>query len=178
MVVPHSGQLTAEMFAERFRGSSRVLWCIAAAVLGERAQAEDVVQEAAITALGKLDSFEPGSNFSAWMGRIVRFTALNHRRKVQRRGRREVYDFDVDSAAGRAGGPTLAFDRRTLAALNSLSEVARMCLLLKIVIELDYTEIATVLEIPPGTAMSHVHRARKKLRSLLAEEPARRRQQG
>ena len=178
MGVPRSGQITAEMFAEHFRGSSRVLWCIAAAVLGERAHAEDVLQEAAITALGKLDSFEPGSNFSAWMGRIVRFTALNHRRKARRRGQREVYDLDVESAAGSAVAPRVAFDARTRAALDSLSEVARMCLLLKIVMELEYTEIATVLEIPEGTAMSHVYRARKKLRRLLADEPAAMRTQG
>ncbi len=160
------------MFAERFRGSSRVLWCVAAAVLGESAQAEDVVQEAAITALGKLDSFDPSSNFSAWMGQIVRFTALNHRRKMQRRARREVTDFDVESAAAADMSPTTAFDERTRVALDSLSEIARLCLLLKVVIELEYSEIAAVLEIPQGTAMSHVHRARKKLRSLLAEDPA------
>ncbi len=161
------------MFAERFRGSSRVLWCIAAAVLGERAHAEDVVQEAAITALGKLHTFEPSSNFSAWMGRIVRFTALNHRRKVQRRSQRQVDDFDVEFAAAKAVNPSADFDERTRAALSSLGEVPRMCLLLKVVIELEYSEIATILDIPEGTAMSHVHRTRKKLRDLLAEEPVR-----
>ena len=178
MGVAQAGQLTPEKFAEHFRGSSRVLWCIAAAVLGEGARAEDVVQEAAITALGKLDSFDPNSNFSAWMGRIVRFTALNHRRKVHRRAQREVDNFDVELAAAATAMPTNTFDERTRAALDSLGEVSRMCLLLKVVIELEYTEIAAVLEIPKGTAMSHVHRARKKLRDLLAEEPVRVRGQG
>lgn len=166
------------MFAERFRGSSRVLWCIAAAVLGERGHAEDVVQEAAITALGKLHTFDPSTSYSAWMGRIVRYTALNHRRKAQRRARREVDSFDVEFAAAKTVNPNVELDERTRTALSSLGDTARTCLLLKVVIELEYSEIAAVLEIPEGTAMSHVHRARKKLRDLLAEpEPLRARGQ-
>jgi RNA polymerase sigma-70 factor (ECF subfamily) len=54
-------------------------------VLGDRHLAEDAVQEAAVIGLRKIKSFEPGTNFSAWMGQIVRHVALNHRRKYNRR---------------------------------------------------------------------------------------------
>src|ERR1043165_6452239 len=60
--------MTPAAFATQFQGSWRALWCIAAAVVGDRAQADDVLQEAAVVALGKLGQFDPASNFSAWMG--------------------------------------------------------------------------------------------------------------
>jgi RNA polymerase sigma-70 factor (ECF subfamily) len=126
-----------------------------------------VVQEAAMTGLRKLDTFTPGSNYAAWMGQIVRLTALNHRRKVERRARRDA-GVDPDALAAVSDDPAPSgFDARTRAALDILGEVPRSCLLLKSVLELEYAEIAAVLEIPEGTAMSHVHRARKKMRALL-----------
>ena len=58
--------------------------------------------------------------------------------------------------------------QRRLAALEELSEEARCCLLLRIVEDLAYSEIAQLLAIPEGTAMSHVHRAKATLRRRLA----------
>jgi RNA polymerase sigma-70 factor, ECF subfamily len=173
----HPGSLTPAVFAACFRRSSPALWCIAAAVLGERTHAEDVLQEAAMIGLGKLGAFVPHTSFTAWMGQIVRFTALNCRRKLQRRARSETAcaapDVGVSSSsASSASGSSAserAFDARTAAALAELGETARMCLLLKTVLELDYAEIAETLGIPPGTAMSHVHRARAQMRVLLGE---------
>src|SRR6185503_14289646 len=77
-------RLTPHDFAAHFQSAWRTLWYVAAAVLGGRSGADDVVQEAAIVALDKLHQFQPGTNFLAWMSRIVRYTALNHaRRKVE-----------------------------------------------------------------------------------------------
>lgn len=170
-------------FAERFTACSRTLWCIAAAVAG-RNQAQDVLQEAALIALGKLHQFDPGTSFTAWMGRIVRFSALNIARH---RARRRTVPLDA-AALGEAvadkpalpsspltGRGELAYDQASfddsvLAALGSLEETARTCLLLRVVAELPYREIARVLDIPEGTAMSHVHRARRDLSERLAEQ--------
>jgi len=63
-----------------------------------------------------------------------------------------------------------AFDDKVLTALMQLSSVARAALLLRTVLELSYTEIAETLDIPAGTAMSHVHRSRKLLRSTVLDE--------
>jgi RNA polymerase sigma-70 factor, ECF subfamily len=163
----HPDVLTPASFAGCFRRASPALWCIAAAVLGERTHAEDVLQEAAMIGLAKLGTFTPGTSFAAWLGQIVRFTALNHRRKLARRA-------DGEAAGGEAvladAAPPTAdadLDPRILAALEGLGATARACLLLKVVIELDYAEIAETLGIPQGTAMSHVHRARARLRSEL-----------
>ena len=61
-----------------------------------------------------------------------------------------------------------AFDDRVLAGLHELSEPQRACLLLRTVLDLSYREVASTLEIPEGTAMSHVHRARQTLREKLS----------
>lgn len=160
-------KLTPAVFADRFRECSSALWCIAAAVLGERTHAEDVLQEAAMIGLAKLESFVPHTSFAAWMGQIVRFTALNHRRKLQRRAHSETVGDppDLDAPAPWPSG----FDARTAAALTTLSEIARTCLLLRTVLELEYAEIGELLAIPAGTAMSHVHRARARMRALLED---------
>src|SRR5213075_2213009 len=71
-------------FAAHFEASFSTLWLVAVGITGDRAAAEDVVQEAALLALGKLDKFEPGTNFRAWMAQMVRYVALNHARKRQK----------------------------------------------------------------------------------------------
>jgi RNA polymerase sigma-70 factor, ECF subfamily len=164
--------LTPARFAMLFRASSRVLWCVAVGVVGDRDQGEDIVQDAALLALSKLDSFRPGSSFSAWMGQYVRYLALNQRRKSQRRQR--ALDTEGPSLVLQAPAPPedpqALFDRNVAQALAALSESQRTCLLLKTVVELEYGEIAELLEMPAGTAMSHVSRARAKMRTLLEPE--------
>ncbi len=92
-------RLTPEAFAEAFVASSRSLWCIAAGVLGDRTGADDVLQEGAMIALAKLDKFDPDTNFLAWMGRIVRYVALNHARRRRRRPTRGVDPVTLEALA-------------------------------------------------------------------------------
>ena len=178
--------LDPEQFAVELQASARVLWTVAAGVLGNRSHVDDVLQEAALIGLQKLDQFRPDTNFTAWMARIVRFVALNQART---RSRRRTYASDpvvLDSEpalARDAAGPTRppidpagvlgpddgAFDDELAGALAELKPVARSCLLLKTLHGLEYQEIARSLEIPMGTAVSHVHRARRFLRQRLAD---------
>jgi RNA polymerase sigma-70 factor (ECF subfamily) len=178
--------LTPEAFARELESQRGVLLTLAAAILGRRTEAEDVLQDASTVALGKLSSFEVGTNFSAWMGQIVRYVALNH---VRRRGVRDSLAPDrIDeacSAAASVDEPADArllgelsrdqdhFDDEVLAALMGLSPMARACLLLRAVQDLDYSELSRLLSIPEGTAMSHVHRARAALRAALLERKSR-----
>ena len=181
--VSRSAPLDAAAFAVEFRDAYRVLWLIAMGVLADRHLAEDAVQEAVIIGLRKIDSFEPGTNFSAWMGQIVRHTALNHRRKHHRRGTisldegaapaqtaKGAHEKPVIDHKGAMRNETQHFDDRLLTALQSVGEVARACLLLRTIEGLDYKEIARVLDIPPGTAMSHVYRTRQALRAMLSDD--------
>ncbi len=184
--------LSRDGFAERFTGSSRALWCIAVAIVGDRHLAEDVLQEAAVIALRKLDGFDPATSFAAWMGQIVRYVALNSARR--RAGSRTLpvdpaaFDHAGASArprpmsrlsatgasvsgAGELSAAQADFDDRVIAALRSLDETARACLLMRALVDLPYREIALALSIPEGTAMSHVHRARQALLEKLTQAP-------
>jgi len=176
--------LSRAEFEALYRQSRSALWCIAAGVLGDRTNAEDVVQEAALIAYSRRETFTPGTSFLAWTSRIVRNVALNIRRK---RSEQSMSAIDVAeqtvvdrnhsasnhiplTANGELKPEQEAFDDKVLTALMQLSSVARAALLLRTVLELSYTEIAETLDIPAGTAMSHVHRSRKLLRSTVLDE--------
>jgi RNA polymerase sigma-70 factor (ECF subfamily) len=169
--------LNPEQFASRYEEVRGTLWYIAAAILGDRTGAHDVVQEAATIAMGKLGEFDPSSNFTAWMGQIVRYVALNEARSRQRRrtavtSPEAISPGSIVSAGGRHAvqdPPGVEqFDDHVAAVLMTLDETARTCLLLRVVRGLAYHEIAAALGIPEGTAMSHVHRSRMALRERLA----------
>jgi RNA polymerase sigma-70 factor (ECF subfamily) len=171
-------------FAAQYQAAYRRLTLVAAGVTGERQSAEDIVQEAAIIAYEKIHQFSPGSNFAAWLAEIVRRCALNHRRKTQQR---RTYAADpavlgqmnqhtaaatepwpIAPDTGKIVADQASFDDELSSALAQLSEEARSCLLLRIVDKLSYAEIAELLHIPEGTAMSHVHRSKAALRKRLS----------
>lgn len=173
---PGRGVLSREGFAALFETSYRALWCIAAAVTSNRSKAADVVQDAAVIALGKLHEFDPGTSFPAWMGQIVRFVALNEgRRSARERTHSDDSAFDSASRGGSGSADPIpggegGFDARVQRALDLLDEVPRTCLLLRTTQDLSYKEIAAAMSIPEGTAMSHVFRARKMMRESLEQE--------
>jgi RNA polymerase sigma-70 factor, ECF subfamily len=177
--------LDVESFTALLTGCYQRCWLIAMAVTGDRAEADDIVQEASITALRKLADFTPGTNFPAWMSQIVRLTALNHVKKSARRSFVVTDPATIDrseaaaniratgplepvSADGRLSEHQTDFDDEVLGALREIGDVARACLLLRVVDRLSYGDIAETLQIPEGTAMSHVHRAKQSLRRQLA----------
>lgn len=171
-------------FAKLFAAHAPLLRAIAGGVLGRPDLLEDVLQESAVIAIQKFDTFDPETSFAAWMGRIVRFTALNVARRVQRSRRRAAGPEAIDRASastaemnhatfdetGRIVVGREEFDQRVLDALGSLDEVARICLLLRVLHQTPYRDISLILDIPEGTAMSHVHRSRRALREILAGE--------
>lgn len=184
-----SARLSAEEFGRRFGDSWRVLWCAAVSVVRDRTLAQDVVQQAAIVGLERLDDFDTGTNFVSWMVRIVKNIALNEARKRSRRRTHPTETATLDSHAGGGSGAEQqglgpgvvlsgrggvlpdqgAFDDEVLHALDDLDDTARGCLLLRVVLDLTYRDIALALDIPEGTAASHVHRARKTMRERLRE---------
>src|SRR5262245_49459894 len=114
--------LSRDEFARAFQAHRALFLCLAASVLGARTQAEDVVQEAAIVGLAKLDDFAPGSHFGAWMGRIVRYVALNHARASARSSStRSGKDVERAESPARPSPVALDFDDRLMRALASLT---------------------------------------------------------
>jgi len=138
--------------------------------------AEDVVQDAAVVAFRKRSQFQAGTSFQAWVGAIVRNVALNVKRSQKRR-RGAVNGLagtlapaaitDLSTVEDAMLGKDQGIDARVLAALGEIGDIARACLLLRTVGDLQYADIASVLDIPEGTAMSHVHRSRATLRERL-----------
>ncbi len=171
--------LTREEFALELETHAGALWCVAAAVLGDRDRARDVVQEAALIGLGRLEQFQRGSSFVHWMGQIVRFVALNQgrREKLRRGASGETLGSVVKLHTPRESSPVSrfgqvvegqeSFDDKTLRALRELDETARACLLMRTVLDMSYREISDALGIAEGTAMSHVHRSRQRMRESL-----------
>lgn len=167
--------MSRQEFGAHFSAASRVLWLIAVGIVGDASEAEDVVQDAAVVAFRKRHEFQAGSSFRAWVGAIVRNVALNAKRSQRRRrgavnGFTETLPEEGAPPGGQEAVPRIdqGLDARVLSALGEIGDIARACLLLRTVGDLQYAEIASVLQIPEGTAMSHVHRSRATLRERLA----------
>ena len=138
-----------------------------------REEAEDLVQETYTKALKGFPSFQLGTNFRAWIYRILRNTFL-----TSRTGLRAAASVSIDSEedglelAVEAATPEtilIAHASRELLqnAMDGLPVHFREILLLGDVEEMSYQEIAETLSIPIGTVMSRLSRARKALRGRL-----------
>src|SRR6266568_5962073 len=129
--------------------------------------AEDLVQETYLKALRSFASFQPGTNFRAWMFRILKNTFLSSCSKLERR-MTVALDSEEDGpelAVENETPETILMDRssfqRVQSAIDDLPVHHRETLLLCEVEEMSYQEIAGILSIPIGTVMSRLARARK-----------------
>lgn len=143
------------------------------------ADAEDLLQGAAVLALRGRASFQPGSNFRAWFYRIL----VNHFYTEFRRRRREGAVVELDESFPETGaGPDFAatndlslevlerIDGEAVAEqLRALPEALRVVAVLYFNEDLPYQAIADALDIPIGTVRSRLHRARLQLREGLRE---------
>ena len=127
-------------------------------------EAQDVAQEAMLRALRYFHSFR-GEEARPWLLRIVRNTWID----LRKRNRAETLPLEVlETHAAEGPDPeqsALAGDRRrqVAAALAALPAEAREVLVLREIEDLSYKHIATVLDLPIGTIMSRIARAREKL---------------
>lgn len=137
------------------------------------AEAEDLAQEALSKALRAFDSFTPGTNFKAWIFRILRNTFLTTRTAIAAIRTTFLDDFEeIESATTADPTPEetlIQLDNAAAVqqALTQLPPPLRDCLLLCDVEELKYKDIASVLDLPIGTVMSRISRARAALRAHL-----------
>jgi len=138
---------------------------------GEPHEAEDLVQETYLKALRGFGSFREGTNFRAWMFRILRNTFLTSRSGLKTMAsideEPELADEIVDAGTpethfvNRANGEAL---RR---AIEALPLPFREVLLLSDVENMSYKEIGEALAIPVGTVTSRLMRARRRVRAAL-----------
>lgn len=142
-----------------------------------REEAEDLVQETYAKALRGYSSFQPGTNFRAWMYRILRNTFLTSRTGLKAKMTVPLEGEEDGTAPFVADTKTpeaILIDRSNQALLQSALEElpvhSREILLLCEVEEMSYQEIADTLEIPLGTVMSRLSRARAALRALVKQK--------
>lgn len=138
-----------------------------------REEAEDLVQETYAKALKGFSSFELGTNFRAWMYRILRNTFLTSRTglRVKMTVPLDPEEDGIELAVECDTPEALLFERlnrETLQrAMDELPLHFREILLLCEVEEMSYQEIAETLAVPVGTVMSRLSRARRALRDKL-----------
>jgi len=140
--------------------------------------AEDLVQDTYLKALRSFSSFQPGTNFRAWMFRILKNTFLSSCSKLERRMTVMMDSEDEDEPESTVDSDTpetILLDRANSQlvwnAIDDLPVHYRETLLLCDVEEMSYREIAEILSIPLGTVMSRLARARRAVRESLASSP-------
>lgn len=155
------------------------LYNLAHWLAGNRTDAEDLVQETYAKALRGFASFEAGTNLRAWMFRILRNTFLTSRSGLAARktGWLEDEEENPEDLTAQDETPEHLLLRQesrqqVLDALSSLAVGDREILLLCEVEELSYREMSEVLDVPLGTVMSRLSRARSRLRRALLAVPA------
>ena len=146
------------------------LYNFASWLVHNKSNAEDLVQETYLKALRSFASFQPGTNFRAWMFRILRNTFLSSRSTLDRRMTVEIdSEDDVPALPGTSATAESLLIQRSQQdavrnAIEQLPGIFREVLLLCDVEGASYREISETLSIPIGTVMSRLARARKAVR--------------
>lgn len=139
---------------------------------GNPDEARDLVQETFLKSLRGFSSFREGTNFRAWMYRILRNTFLTSRTGLERRNTQQEDEEGFADLAVSTETPELALIRRAdtelvQAAITQLAPIFQEVILLADMEEMRYQEIAETLDVPIGTVMSRLARARKQVRAYI-----------
>ena len=151
------------------------LYSVALRMTRDATEAQDLVQDAYLRAYRFFDKFAKGTNFKAWLFKILKNVYINKYRKESRTPQM----VDVSGAEASENLQTTAtpeseifdklLDDDITEAIDSLPNEFRLAIILSDVEGLSYKEIAEVLECPIGTVMSRLHRGRNLLKESLRE---------
>jgi len=141
---------------------------------GDADEAKDLVQEAVVKALKGFGSFNAGTNFRAWIFRILRNTFLTSKTGLERRNTVQENEEGFEDAVASGDTPELALIRQADSelvqeAIGKLPANFQEVLLLVDIEEMKYQEVAETLSIPIGTVMSRLARARKQVRDHIVQ---------
>jgi len=161
------------LFEEKTFCYMRQLFRLAVARVGNSADAEDIVQDTYVKAFRAFENFNQQSEIKTWLTRILINTANDHLRKVGRTI--PVADIgqeieEIDETSQQSPEEQLCgyeIDPALLIALKKLPEPFLTPLILREIYDATYDEIAQILDLPKGTVMSRLSRARAMLRKNL-----------
>jgi len=185
----------SELFIELLTQHKDILYGICKNLIWNSNDIEDTLQTAIMSAYKSFDKFEEGSNFKAWMIKFLINTVFNFNKKHTRLNifetfHEEVLDNNKVSHEGHDNPDMFEMlemeniyheilkdplklpermDKNIKDSLLKLNQAERTVFLLKSITDHSYKEIANILEIPIGTVMSHLYRARVKLRESLCD---------
>ncbi len=146
------------------------LFRTASRLIGDRARAEDVIQEVFLQAWKSFDRFEAGTNCRAWLFKILFHCVNHHRRKWFRFPLlKDTEEFIEANLTYSEPVPEHLTDEDILEALDGIPADFRAVVILVDVEEFSYKEAAEILAVPAGTVMSRLSRGRKLLREQLTE---------
>ena len=171
-------------FEEEALDLSEQVFRVARHLVGSREEAEDLMQETYARAFRSWRSYPPGTNLRAWLLRILTNLNIDRGRRQQRTPQMTSIDehgdyYLYDKLVEGEGEPPN--EERVIAKLSQGSIVDALAhvphdfrdvLVLVDIGEFSYAEAAQILDIPIGTVMSRLHRARRILKGELAEEVA------
>ena len=167
-------QITPEIFEAEAMQHIDDLYRTASRLTRDTTDADDLVQETYMQAWKSFANYEPGTNCRAWLYKIL-FNKFDHYRRkkfTQAKYFQEADELVMANSVQKASVPEHLTDREVIAALDNLPDHYRSVVLLADVHEFDYKEVAEILEIPIGTVMSRLNRARTQLKKSLARVAA------
>jgi RNA polymerase sigma-70 factor (ECF subfamily) len=175
-----SGARDRVRFEEEALELSDQVYRVARGLVGSREEAEDLVQETYVRAFRSWDSFTPGTNLRAWLLRILTNLNIDRGRRQQRRPETQPLEEGdyflynkLEEQAGRPLEEEQVVERlsqeNVVTALSAVPHDFRDVLVLVDIGDFSYQDAAQILDIPIGTVMSRLHRARRILKSELAE---------
>ena len=163
-------EITPEIFEAEAMQHIDDLYRTAKRLTRNETDADDLVQETYMQAWKSFEHYEIGTNCRAWLYKILFNKFDHHRRKqyTQSKYFQEADELVFEFSAAKTTVPEHLTDRQVISALEKLPEHYRSVVLLADVHEFDYKEVAEILEIPIGTVMSRLNRARTQLKKSLA----------
>ena len=167
-------------FEEEALGLSDQVFRVARGLVNSREEAEDLVQQTYERAFRSWRSFTPGTNLRAWLLRILTNLNIDRARRVQRRPQTQPMEEGdyflynkLEESAGRPLEEERVVERLSqddvVGALSAVPHDFRDVLVLVDIGDFSYQDAAQILDIPIGTVMSRLHRARRVLKQELAE---------
>ena len=161
-----------EIFALEATPHLKDLYRTAVRLTRSQTEAEDIVQEVFLQAWKSFEHYETGTNCRAWLYQIMFYKISHFRRQFVMQSKHfQADDEEGTFFAHAAAAPSVSqalTDEDVIAAVDKLSPQYRSVVLLTDVEEFSYKEAAEILQIPIGTVMSRLSRARQQLRDSLA----------
>jgi RNA polymerase sigma-70 factor, ECF subfamily len=170
-------------FEEDALGFADQVYRVARGLVGSREEAEDLVQDTYARAFRSWQQFTPGTNLRAWLLRILTNLNIDRARRQQRRPETQPLEegdyFLYNQLEEQAGQPLeqeAVVERLSqhdiVSALSAVPHDFRDVLVLVDIGDFSYQDAAQILDIPVGTVMSRLHRARRVLKRELADQKA------